>query len=151
MRRRDALAAAVTGPVLASILVFAAPAHAAPKAKTSYTVLIERGASHAAALAAVVSAGGTVVEENAAIGTLTVRAPAAGFARRVSASSAVYGAARVRPIGRFPRPGPVRGAVAGIPATWWRPSMPRARRPARGAPRPPRRSGSTPSTPACGA
>jgi subtilisin family serine protease len=67
-----------------------------------YTVLLERGASKAAAVAAVSAAGGTVIRENTAIGALVVRGPAGGFVQQVSASPAVLGAARARPIGELP-------------------------------------------------
>lgn len=68
-----------------------------------YTVLVERGADHAAAEAAVRAAGGRVVRENAAIGALVVNGPAEGFVERVAESDAVVGATHTAPIGRVPR------------------------------------------------
>jgi subtilisin family serine protease len=111
MRRQHALATLVA--VLAiSVLVFGAPAvGGTPTASTDYAVLIEQGASHDAALAAVRASGGTVIAQNAAVGTLTVRAPAAGFVEQVSASPAIYGAAHTRPIGRVPDAAPAAGAA----------------------------------------
>ncbi len=102
MRRQHALATVVA--VLAiSVLVFGAPAvGGTATASTQYTVLLEQGASHAAALAAVSAAGGTVIKQNAEVGTLTVQAPATGFVQQVSASPAIYGAVHTRPIGRVP-------------------------------------------------
>ncbi|MFC9692642.1 S8 family serine peptidase [Kribbella sp. NPDC056951] len=70
---------------------------------TEYLVLLEEGADRSQAVAAVKAAGGEVVKENANLGTLTVRAAASGFVGRVSASSAIEGAARSRPIGTVPR------------------------------------------------
>ncbi|WP_238335241.1 S8 family serine peptidase [Kribbella amoyensis] len=70
---------------------------------TEYLVLLEAGANRAQAVAAVEAAGGEVVKENTNLGTLTVRAAETGFTGRVSASSAIEGAARSRPIGQLPR------------------------------------------------
>jgi len=111
MRRQHALATIVA--VLAiSVLVFGAPAvGGTATASTQYTVLLEQGASRAAALAAVSAAGGTVVEQNAEVGTLTVQAPASGFVQQVSASPAIYGAAHKRPIGQVPDAAPAAGAA----------------------------------------
>jgi subtilisin family serine protease len=70
---------------------------------TEYLVLLEEGADHAQALAAVKAAGGVVVKENTNLGTMTVRAAATGFAGRVAASPAIEGAAHARPIGKLPK------------------------------------------------
>jgi subtilisin family serine protease len=95
-----------------SVLVFGASAvGGTATASTQYTVLIEQGASRAAAVAAVSAAGGTVIEQNAEVGALTVQAPAAGFVQQVSASPAIYGAAHTRPIGRVPDAAPAAGAA----------------------------------------
>jgi subtilisin family serine protease len=111
MRRQHALATVVAVLVI-SVLVFGAPAvGGTTTASTQYTVLIEQGASHAAALAAVSAAGGTVIKQNAEVGTVTVQAPATGFAQQVSASPAIYGAAHTRPIGRVPDAAPAAGAA----------------------------------------
>jgi subtilisin family serine protease len=92
--------------------VFGAPAvGSTATAFTQYTVLIEQGASRAAAVAAVSAAGGTVIKQNAEVGALTVQAPAAGFVQQVSASPAIYGAAHTRPIGRVPDAAPAAGAA----------------------------------------
>ncbi|NGY60535.1 S8 family serine peptidase [Lentzea sp. NEAU-D13] len=61
---------------------------------SGFTVLVETGASRTAAIAAIRSAGGTVVKENTSVGTISARAPQAGFIAKVTASDAVYGAAR---------------------------------------------------------
>jgi subtilisin family serine protease len=111
MRRQHALAT-VVAVLMTSVLVFGAPAvGGTPTASTQYAVLIEQGASHAAAVAAVSAAGGTVIEQNAEVGTLTVQAPATGFVQHVSASPAIYGAAHTRPIGRVPDAAPAAGAA----------------------------------------
>ena len=111
MRRQHALATLVAVLVI-SVLVFGAPAvGGTATASTQYTVLIEKGASRDAALAAVSAAGGTVIKQNAEVGTLTVQAPAAGFVQQVSASPAIYGAAHARPIGRVPDAAPAAGAA----------------------------------------
>nr|WP_202893902.1 S8 family serine peptidase [Kribbella italica] len=75
---------------------------------TEYLVLVEQGADRAQALAAVKAAGGEVVKENANLGTITVRAASSGFASQVSASGAVEGATRSRPIGQLPRAKPAQ-------------------------------------------
>ena len=111
MRRQHALATFVAVLVI-SVLVFGAPAvGGTATASTQYTVLIEQGSSRAAAVAAVSASGGTVIKQNAEVGTLTVQAPAAGFVQQVSASPAIYGAAHTRPIGRMPDAAPAAGTA----------------------------------------
>jgi subtilisin family serine protease len=78
---------------------------AAQQEQDDYTVLIADGASRDAAVAAVRDAGGTVVKENTAVGTLTVRAPATGFVQRVASAKAVFGATHAQPIGHLPHDG----------------------------------------------
>ena len=67
---------------------------ATAETQSGFTVLVETGASRTAAIAAIRSAGGTVIKENTAVGTISARAPQAGFIAKVTASDAVYGAAR---------------------------------------------------------
>lgn len=103
---------AVTGAIGLVAASLAAPVTAGAGATsvaggdTEYLVLLEVGADRNQAIAAVKAAGGEVVKENANLGTLTVRAAASGFVSRVSASSAVEGAARSRPIGTAPQQKP---------------------------------------------
>ena len=103
---------AVTGAFALIAATLAVPATAGAGATeaaggdTEYLVLLEAGADRNQAIAAVKAAGGEVVKENAHLGTLTVRAAATGFVTRVSASSAVEGAARSRPIGKMPQQKP---------------------------------------------
>ncbi len=102
----------VTGAIALVAATLAVPATAGAGATgatggdTEYLVLLEAGADRNQAIAAVKAAGGEVVKENAHLGTLTVRAAASGFVTRVSASSAVEGAARSRPIGTVPQQKP---------------------------------------------
>ncbi|KAA2261350.1 S8 family serine peptidase [Solihabitans fulvus] len=78
-------------------------AGAAPSGEsTEYTVVLQDGANHDAAGAAIRAAGGRITKENTAVGVLTVTAPATGFIEAVSASPAVVGAAHLRPIGHTP-------------------------------------------------
>ncbi|MGY4766443.1 S8 family serine peptidase [Kribbella sp. CWNU-51] len=103
---------AVTGAIALVTATLAVPVTAGAGAAgvtggdTEYLVLLEAGADRNQAIAAVKAAGGEVVKENAHLGTLTVRAAASGFVTRVSASSAVEGAARSRPIGTVPQQKP---------------------------------------------
>lgn len=110
--RRPLLAVAVITALAAGVIT--APASGAQTGQqqdTEFLVLVQDGASQAAAREAVRQAGGTVLKENAHLGTLTVRAPAGSFAAAVSDSSAVAGAARNRSIGRIPDAGLPRNAI----------------------------------------
>jgi subtilisin family serine protease len=97
-----AVATAVSLLALGTQSASGAPAVAGQQETTDYTVLVEDGASLDAAVAAIRAAGGEVTRENQAVGVLTVKAPATGFAQRVSASDAVLAAARVKPVGHTP-------------------------------------------------
>ncbi len=103
------LVALLAVPVAASVVVLggptagAGPTTAAQQATAEFTVLLEEGASRSEATAAVTAAGGTVLKENTALGTMTVRAPDAGFVQRVAAARAILGATHLRPIGRLPQ------------------------------------------------
>ncbi|HET9346945.1 MAG TPA: S8 family serine peptidase [Candidatus Limnocylindrales bacterium] len=70
--------------------------------QVEYTVVAESGASATDVTRAIQAAGGRIVDRNAAIGTFRVMGPAAGFIEAVSASTAVYGAVGLRPIGSIP-------------------------------------------------
>ncbi|MGH3465586.1 MAG: S8 family serine peptidase [Kribbellaceae bacterium] len=102
------IAALVAGALVAPVIPAVGGSSGSGAETTEYLVLLEEGADRAAARAAVEQAGGTVVKENANLGTMTVRASASGFAGAVSASSAVAGAARNRPVGKVPDAAPVR-------------------------------------------
>jgi lantibiotic leader peptide-processing serine protease len=111
MRTRRRASAALVAALFVPTVLLGAPvsAGAADGAGTDYVVVAEVGASEAAVEAAIQSAGGTVVSRNAAIGTFQAKAPAAGFIEAVSGSSAVFGAAGQRAIGRIPDTEPVKG------------------------------------------
>ncbi|MFI7066999.1 S8 family serine peptidase [Kribbella sp. NPDC050124] len=96
-------AIALVAATLAVPVTAGAGATGATGGDTEYLVLLEQGADRNQAIAAVKAAGGEVVKENAHLGTLTVRAAASGFVAGVSASSAIEGAARSRPIGTVPQ------------------------------------------------
>ena len=113
MRWRAAASAIVA---VCALLVTAAAASAAGG---TYVVVYAEGASASSGAAAVRAAGGTLVHVNRAVGVATVRA-GSGFARRVERSSAIFGAAPNRSIGRDPGAGrPKRDPAesnAGLPA-----------------------------------
>ena len=98
--------------VAAAAALIALPAGASPARTTeqaagtaqSYLVLYADGASSQAGRDAVASAGGTVVDENAAIGVAEVTSSDAEFLGKVRASGAVAHAARNRSMGSA-RPG----------------------------------------------
>ncbi|WP_328991926.1 S8 family serine peptidase [Kribbella sp. NBC_01245] len=102
-RRTLGVAAGVLALVGASLTITPTAVGSAAASTTEYLVLLESGADRAAALAAVKAAGGTLVKENVNLGTMTVRAPAAGFVTKVSKSPAIEGAARNQKIGSVPR------------------------------------------------
>ncbi|TVT51972.1 S8 family serine peptidase [Amycolatopsis rhizosphaerae] len=107
MRRTRLLIAALAVPLIGGIAGVAAPTAAAQPqlsgAATEFTVLTAGGQSVAAAEQAIRDAGGTVLHSNTAVGLITASAPASGFVERISASRAVYGAARATSIGRAPQ------------------------------------------------
>ncbi|WP_308201287.1 S8 family serine peptidase [Carbonactinospora thermoautotrophica] len=105
MRKRAVLAAGTVAS-LTLLGTGIAPAAGTPDkndATTTYTVLMAEGADRAAALEAIREAGGRVTAENRAIHSFTVTAPDEGFIAKVSASGAVYGATRQRPVGYVPK------------------------------------------------
>ncbi len=95
-------AMALLGGALA-VPVTAGAGTAVAGGNTEYVVLVATGANHDQALAAVKAAGGQLVKENSNLGTMTVRAADTGFVTKVTASAAVEGAARTRPIGKLPQ------------------------------------------------
>ncbi|WP_307849583.1 S8 family serine peptidase [Qaidamihabitans albus] len=109
MRKPKLLVAVLTAPLIGGLAGVAAPvATAQPQPSgpaTEFTVLAADGRSVAAAATAVREAGGTVLRTNRAVGLITASAPASGFAERVSADRAVFGAAEARPIGHAPERG----------------------------------------------
>jgi subtilisin family serine protease len=67
-----------------------------------YAVVYAAGVSADAAHAAIARAGGTVLSENTAVGVATVHSDRSDFATRVRGESALFGAARNRPVGYAP-------------------------------------------------
>jgi subtilisin family serine protease len=105
LRRTRLLVAALAIPLIAGIVVAGPAAAVQPQlsgATTEFTVLAAAGQSVAAAEQAIRDAGGTVLQTNSAVGLITASAPANGFAERVSANSAIYGAAKATSIGKAP-------------------------------------------------
>ncbi|MFI5608756.1 S8 family serine peptidase [Amycolatopsis sp. NPDC051903] len=100
-RPRLLLAVPLIGLVSGALVPVASAQPAGPV--TEFTVLARSDVG--AAERAVRAAGGTVVETNRAVGLITATAPASGFASRVSADQAVFGAARSQAIGSAPRGG----------------------------------------------
>jgi subtilisin family serine protease len=99
------LVAALAVPLIGGIVVAGPTAAAQPPlsgAATEFTVLAAAGQSVAAAEQAIRDAGGTVLHSNGAVGLITASAPANGFAERVSANRAIYGAAKATSIGKAP-------------------------------------------------
>ncbi|MCU1498371.1 MAG: peptidase s8 and s53 in kexin sedolisin [Acidimicrobiales bacterium] len=78
---------------------------------TSYVVLATSADQMALARAAATSAGGTVVSEDAGIGTLTVSAPAEGFIADLQGKAGIAGVAKDRAIGASPGVPPDRHLV----------------------------------------
>jgi subtilisin family serine protease len=95
------------------VTVVATPVAFAAEQRGEYTVLMEEGADPAAARAAVEAAGGTVLRENPAVGSMVVEAPAGGFVEAVAADGAVMGASHARPVGQIPGAGPDTGGQGG--------------------------------------
>jgi subtilisin family serine protease len=71
---------------------------------TDYVVLYRDTAHAKAARSAIKAAGGTIVEENKAIGTALVRTKNVDFTTAVRRSGAVFGAAHNRPVGHVDPP-----------------------------------------------
>ncbi|TCB99006.1 serine protease [Micromonospora zingiberis] len=90
-----ALALAVTG--------LGVPAGAEPASVRTFTVVAEDGVSADAALAAIRSAGGTVVSRTDEVGVYQVTSDRADFATKATAAAALIGAAEQKAIGRKPK------------------------------------------------
>ncbi|GLY23427.1 serine protease [Micromonospora sp. NBRC 101691] len=90
-----ALALTVTGSV--------GTANAEPTVSRTFTVVAEEGVSADAAIAAIRSAGGTVVSRTDEVGIFQVTSERADFAARATAAAALVGAAQQKAIGRKPK------------------------------------------------
>jgi lantibiotic leader peptide-processing serine protease len=111
MRRLFIVFAALTVSALA--LTGSVPGSAAPKAPAFqkgpaaiYSVLYADGASFAAAHSAIHAIGGTILQENKAVGLAKVRTTNARFMAAVASQPALYGAAHNRPVGSVPHLAP---------------------------------------------
>jgi len=93
----------IAGVLIAAGLTVAASAEAEQVAPREYVVVYKAGASAGDAHRAIAQAGGTIVEENAAIGVATVRSDAASFEAAAASQPALEGAASNTPIGQAPR------------------------------------------------
>jgi subtilisin family serine protease len=102
--------ATIVATMVTAGMLLGAPAATAVTEQVEYVVLAEAGASLDAVKQAIEAAGGTVVSENAAIGSFTVLGPVDGFIDAVSTSNAVFGAAGQRPIGSLPDTNPVKSS-----------------------------------------
>jgi hypothetical protein len=105
MKRRTLSAGVVaaTAAAIAAITVGGAGAATPPRA-AQYVVLAERGASPTAVRAAIARSGGRILRENARIGLWTVSSRGRTFARNATATVAIRGVGRNRPVG-VARPG----------------------------------------------
>ncbi|WP_203997749.1 S8 family serine peptidase [Micromonospora lutea] len=79
------------------------PASAEPAGLRTFTVVAEDGVSTDAAIAAIRSAGGTVVSRSDEVGVYQVTTDRADFATKATAAAALIGAAEEKAIGRKPR------------------------------------------------
>jgi len=90
---------------------------AAPGAPTTYVVVYTEGVSLAVAHAALDAAGGTLVEENTAIGVATISTTNAAFMAAAMQQPALSGVARNVPVGMATPDGNAAPAKSGI-ETW---------------------------------
>jgi subtilisin family serine protease len=103
------LAAITAAAMLPGGHAAAVPQHNGPT--TDYVVLYRDTAHAKAARAAIKAAGGTIVEQNSAIGTALVRTRNLDFTTAVRRGGAVFGAAHNRPIGHVAPPTSARALV----------------------------------------
>ncbi|HWL37703.1 MAG TPA: S8 family serine peptidase [Frankiaceae bacterium] len=100
--RKTILTAATAVLTTLGITVVVSPGAGARAEGGEFAVVYAAGVSPAAARAAIERAGGTLVRENAAVGVATVTTTRGDFAARVARESALFGAARNRPVGYAP-------------------------------------------------
>ncbi|MBX7264895.1 S8 family serine peptidase [Micromonospora sp. Llam7] len=104
MSKRFTVGAVATAAVLAlTVTGLAVPASADPTAQRTFTVVAEDGVSADAAIAAIRSAGGTVVSRADEVGVYQVSSDRADFATKATSAPALIGAAEQQAIGRKPR------------------------------------------------
>src|ERR1700754_4757472 len=102
MRKYVTRAAVVAGTVAGLLWVAAGTGTATGGQERQYVVLYTQGGSAEAAHAAIAAAGGTVLDENTAIGVATVTTTSEAFPAAARDSSAIEGVARSTVIGHAP-------------------------------------------------
>ena len=102
MRKYVTRAAVVAASVAGLLWVAAGTGTATGGQERQYVVLYTQGGSAEAAHAAIAAAGGTVLDENTAIGVATVTTKSEAFPAAARGSSAIAGVARSTVIGRAP-------------------------------------------------
>lgn len=102
-KRFTAGAVATAAALALTVTGLTVPANAGPTTSRTFTVVAEDGVSADAAIAAIRAAGGTVVSRTDDVGLFQVTSDRADFAGRVTAASALVGAAEQRAIGRKPK------------------------------------------------
>ncbi|MEH0934330.1 S8 family serine peptidase [Micromonospora psammae] len=104
MSKRFTAGAVATAATLAlTVTGLVAPANAEPTSTRTFTVVAEDGVSADAAIAAIRSAGGTVVSRTDDVGLFQVTSDRADFASRATAAGELVGAAEQKAIGRKPK------------------------------------------------
>jgi subtilisin family serine protease len=102
--RRFTAGAVAAAAALATVLIGqVGPVNAASATSVEYTVVAKDGVSADAAVAAIKSAGGTVVGRTDVVGMFRVVSDRADFASRASATDALVGAAQKKAIGKAPK------------------------------------------------
>jgi subtilisin family serine protease len=105
MRKYVTRVAVVAGSVAGLLWVAAGTGTATGGQERQFVVLYAQGGSAQAAHAAIAAAGGTVLDENTAIGVATVTTKSEAFQAAARASSAIAGVARSTVIGKAPDDG----------------------------------------------
>ncbi|PZG18009.1 serine protease [Micromonospora craterilacus] len=104
MSKRFTVGVVATAAALAiTVTGMGVPASAEPATVRTFTVVAEDGFAADAALAAIRSAGGTVVSRTDEIGVYQVTSDRADFATKATAAAALIGAAEQKAIGRKPK------------------------------------------------
>ncbi|WP_093403682.1 S8 family serine peptidase [Micromonospora sediminimaris] len=104
MSKRFTVGAVATATALTlTVTGLGVPASAEPADLRTFTVVAEDGVSTDAAIAAIRSAGGTVVSRSDEVGVYQVTTDRADFATKATSAAALIGAAEEKAIGRKPR------------------------------------------------
>ncbi|WP_341717900.1 S8 family serine peptidase [Micromonospora sp. FIMYZ51] len=104
MSKRFTAGVVATAATLAlTVTGLSVPASAEPAAVRTFTVVAEDGYAAESAIAAIRSAGGTVVSRTDEVGVFQVTSDRADFQARVATAAALIGAAEEKAIGRKPK------------------------------------------------